>query len=76
LSEGFIAPNREKHRAFQQKSIFVDRLSQSIEKPLDPVLNENKLEVCSTHLGEVEKPLPHGSGQITFGARLHVSASR
>jgi hypothetical protein len=68
-----FAPNGEEHRAFQDESVAVGALRQTVQKPLDCLARQRALEFLSLCLGAIEKTLPDGSGDVPD--LLHDSAS-
>jgi len=66
---GLLVPDDKQHRAFQQKAFGVRRLTQPEEQPLDPVAQEEKVEVLPAAGGFVLQASLDGRGQV-FGATL------
>lgn len=72
---GFLVPDDEQHRALQQEAVGVSGLAQPEQQALDPVAEQQQVEIVTASRGLVLQTRLHGGREIFWGC-AHVSISR
>lgn len=70
----FVAPDVKEHRPLEYELPSMSRLRESVQQPLDAEPGEQSVELDTSLLGQVQKPLLDRRGDV--GRSRHARASR